>query len=163
MNTFVIEEFFVEDGNECNFYTVRFDDDETSETDKFYDRFYQQGHEFFEDMKDIHALIEVLAESGTAIIRRARDEARVFALPPEVVIQECLIDIFGNNLRLYYVELAADVLVLLGGGVAHNGPEGKLPMQFQDAQNFAKKITESKVYSSRLLVEESFHWKVKKL
>lgn len=144
MNTFVIEEFFVNDGNACNFYTVRLDDNDTSETDKFYDEFFHEDHEFFEDMKDIHSLIEELAESGTSIIRRTRDEARVFALPPQIVIKECAINIFGNNLRLYYVELAADVVVLLGGGIAHHGPKGQVPMQFHEAQSFAKKIIDSK-------------------
>ncbi|MNK09426.1 hypothetical protein D3C87_273860 [compost metagenome] len=144
MNTFVVEPFYVDDNNACNFYTVRFDDQEISETDKFYDRFYQSDNEYLEDMQIIHALIEELAISGTSIIRRSRDESRAFALPPELIIKDCKIDVFGNKLRLYYVELAANVLVLLGGGVAHDENNGKVPIQFQEAQLFAKKILDEK-------------------
>ncbi|TDO20304.1 hypothetical protein [Pedobacter duraquae] len=145
MNTFVIEDFSVDDQQVCNFYTVRFEGQEASETHKFYERFYfDEAGEFYDDAQDIHALIEELAERGTKLILRARAEARVFALPPKGIVGDCEIEVFGNNLRLYYVELAQDVLVLLGGGIAHEGPAGDVPMQFKEAQTFAKKILEAK-------------------
>lgn len=139
----MIEEFFVDGNNACNFYTVRFDAQVVSETDKFYDKFFQEDGQYYEDMQDIHALIEELGEKGTRVIRRVRDEAKVSALPPELVITDCEIEVFGNNLRLYYVELAQNVLVLLGGGIAHEGAEGRPPIQFGEAQSFAKKILEA--------------------
>lgn len=145
MNTFVIEDFSVEYGQACNFYTVRFDGQEASETAKFYERFFfDETNEFYDDAQDIHALIEELVEKGTKIIRRSRAEAKVFALPPKGVVEDCEIEVFGNNLRLYYVELAQNVLVLLGGGIAHEAITGKIPIQFSEAQGFAKKILEAK-------------------
>lgn len=145
MNTFVIEDFSVEDEQACNFYTVRFEEQEASETDKFYNRFYfDETGEFYDDAQDIHALIEELAEKGTSIIRRARQEAKVLALPPKVLVASLEIEVFGNSLRLYYVELAQNVIVLLGGGIAHEGPKGEVPIQFKEAQTFAKKILEAK-------------------
>lgn len=121
---------------------VRFDDEEISETDKFYDKFKAEDNQHYEDLQMISTLIEVLAESGTAVIRRARDESRAFALPPEVLAAAAKLNVTGNNLRLYYVELSAQVIVLLGGGIAHNVPYGHPPIQLQDAQLFAKKIEE---------------------
>lgn len=143
MNIFVIEDFYVQDINACNFYTVRFDSQLVSETDKFYDRFFQEDGGYYEDIQDIHALIEQVGERGLRLIRRVRDEAKVNALPPERVIAECEIEVFGNNLRLYYVELAHNVVVLLGGGIAHDAQDGRPPIQFGEAQSFAKKILEA--------------------
>lgn len=144
MNTFVIEEFYVDESNKCNFYTVRFDDHKVSETDKFYDKYFLEGHEFYDDMGIIHALIEELAESGIGIIRRARDEAKAYALPPEVLRDtNGNINVAGNNLRLYYVELSNSIIILLGGGVAHEGANGHPPLQLHEAQIFVKKIVDA--------------------
>lgn len=143
MKTFVIDEFSVSENKACNFYTVRFDDEEVSETDKFIDRFNAEDNEYYEDLQMIGALIEVLSEDGTAVIRRARDESRAFALPPEVLEASAKINVTGNKLRLYYVELSERVFVLLGGGVAHGEPYGHPPIQLKDAQIFAKKIEEA--------------------
>lgn len=134
----------MDNGNACNFYTVRYDDQDISETDKFYDDFFVEGHELENDMRVIDALLDELRTSGTSVIRRNRDEARVFALPPEAMSKECSIQVFGNNLRLYYVELSNNVIILLGGGIAHESRTGKVPIQFQDAQIFSKKIEEAK-------------------
>jgi len=112
VNTFVIEEFFVSDENQCNFYTVRFDDSTISETDKFYDDFFIEGQEFEEDMRIIDALIFEISKIGTKIIRRTQDEARALALPPELLTKESYIEILGNKLRLYYIQLAENVIVL---------------------------------------------------
>lgn len=154
MNTFVIEEFNVAVSNACNFYTVRFDDAEVSETDKFYDKFFVEENEYFEDMQIIHALILELSERGMSLIRRSRDESRAFALPPEALIDSSKLNIFErNNLRLYYVEVSKQVVILLGGGIAHNGPSGKPPIQLQDAQTFAKKIIEA--FGTEFTVKEN--------
>ncbi len=91
----------------------------------------------------IGALIEVLSEDGTAVIRRTRDESRAFAFPPEVLAASAKINLTGNKLRLYYVELSEQIIVLFGGGVAHGMPDGHPPIQLKDAQIFAKKIEES--------------------
>ena len=66
------------------------------------------------------------------------------ALPPELLTRESYIDIFGNKLRLYYVQLAENVIVLLGGWIAHENQTGNPPIQFQEAQSFSKKILEVK-------------------
>jgi len=142
VNTFVIEEFFVSDENQCNFYTVRFDDSTISETDKFYDDFFIEGQEFEEDIRIIDALIFEISKIGTKIIRRTQDEARALALPPELLTKESYIEILGNKLRLYYIQLAENVIVLLGGGIAHENQTGNPPIQFQEAQTFSKKILE---------------------
>jgi hypothetical protein len=45
-------------------------------------------------------------------------------------------------LKLYYIQLAENVIVLLGGGIAHENQTGNPPIQFQEAQTFSKKILE---------------------
>lgn len=156
MNTFVIEDFFVSDENACNFYMVRFDEQDTSEVDKFYDNYHTPESPHYEDMQNIHALIEIISEDGTEMIRRSRDEGRAFALPPEVLANAAGIQVTGNALRLYYLHVTSEIIVLLGGGIAHNEPDGHPPIQLRDAQLFIKKIwsalgTEFEISNKRLI------------
>ncbi|WP_426670114.1 hypothetical protein ACPPVU_02490 [Mucilaginibacter sp. McL0603] len=139
MNTFVIEEFFVEEKNACNFYTVRLIDRDNSETDRFYDQF-EQHNEYSEDFGMIHALIVELADRGMQVIHRVRQESKAFAFPPKSLARDVQFDVFENNLRLYYVPVSEDIVILLGGGIAHDSLTGKPSMALWDAQNFAKKI-----------------------
>lgn len=142
MNTFVIEDFDVHEDNECNFYTVAYLDS-TSETEKFYDKYDDDQSPYFEDFQIIDAFLNYLSQNGTKTILRIRDEGKVNALPPERVVKECKIETIGNELRLYYFQVSPDVIILLGGGIAHDDKTGKPPIQFQEAQMFAKKISES--------------------
>lgn len=144
MNTFVIEDFNVDEENVCNFYTVRVEDNDLSETDHFYEKFDQDDNEYLEDFGMIHELICQIATRGERLIRRSRDESKVFALPPEILSKDCLIDIFQNKLRLYYVPIAPGIIILLGGGIAHDKITGEQPDAFWQAQMFAKKIIDAK-------------------
>jgi len=143
VNTFVIEEFFVDEKNACNFYTVRVEDRDTSETDLFYDQFEEHA-DFKDDFGIINALIGELGVRGMRLIRRVRDESKAFALPPESLIREAGADFFENKLRLYYVPLSQNIVVLLGGGIAHEYVSAKPPTAFWDAQIFAKKILDAR-------------------
>jgi hypothetical protein len=142
VNTFVIEEFFVAQSNACNFYTVRIEDREISETDHFYDN-YEEHPDYAYDFGNINALINEIAERGQRIIRRNRDESRAFALPPKALINDVQIDNFENKLRLYYVPVSEDIIILLGGGIAHDEETGKPSISLWEAQNFAKSIQEA--------------------
>ncbi|WP_316813240.1 hypothetical protein [Pedobacter heparinus] len=143
MKTFVIEEFYVDEQNMCNFYTVKYDDEQISETVKFLDKYDREGHELRDDVLHIQVLIDEIAARGSHIISRPRDEARAFALPPEKMVREITLEYTGNNLRLYYVELATNVWLLLGGGEAHAGPKDRSPIAFHEAQGFVKKVAET--------------------
>lgn len=140
MNTFLIREFHVSEKFKCNFYTVRYDDCDISETDKFYDKYFKAECKLLKDMEIIHTLIEKIAERGMSIITRARGEGKAFALPPK---EYAVRDFEGENkLRLYYVELSSNIIVLLGGGLAHDD-YGKPSIELMHAQTFAKKIFEN--------------------
>ncbi|MBE9598003.1 hypothetical protein [Pedobacter sp. MC2016-24] len=156
MKTFVIEEFYVDEQNRCNFYTVKFDDEDVSETVKFFESYDVEGHEFRDDVLYITVLIEEIAAKGSQIIYRPRDEARALALPPEKMIREINLEYTGNNLRLYYVELRTNIWLLLGGGIAHNLPKGNPPIAFHEAQYFVKKAVEAynieyKIHDGRVI------------
>ena len=142
MNTFVIEEFFVEDNNVCNFYTVRMEHRDISETDRFYDQF-EKHNEYGEDFGMIHALIVSLAERGIQIIRRVRQESKALALPPKALFNDFQPYHFENKLRLYYIAISDNIVVLLGGGIAHDSTTGQPSIALWEAQRFTKKIEES--------------------
>ena len=142
MNTFVIEDFDVDEGNVCNIYTVAIEDD-ISETEKFYEKYDDPKSEYFDDFGKIDALLLYIANEGMRIIRRIRPERAVNAMPPKAIDSEYAIDILGISLRLYYLQISENVIILFGGGIAHEDRTGKIPIQFYDAQKFAKKILES--------------------
>jgi hypothetical protein len=145
VNPFVIEDFSVLDENDCNIYMVRFDDTEYSEVDKFYNRYFEdEGNEYYDDAEAIFAIIEHVSIHGASAIRRNRAESKAFALPPKSMDNSFDVILSENNLRLYYVQVTPNIIVLLGGGIAHGSPSGNPPIQLQDAQIFAKKIIESK-------------------
>ncbi|SEB17042.1 hypothetical protein SAMN05443550_113133 [Pedobacter hartonius] len=121
---------------------VKFDGIDISEVEKFYYRYFNEDNEFFEDAESIFALIEYLSIHGIKAIKKDRPEAGAFALPPKSMEDECEAFYVGNNLRLYYVQIAPSIVLLLGGGIAHDSDSGRPPIQLQEAQMFVKKVKE---------------------
>ncbi len=104
MKSIINIELFEED-EKVNFYTLRFEGDET-EVDKFFDQF-PEGCPYDEDIDIIIKWLDEIGERG-ALERYFRPEAKrhdnVWAIPIETA-----------NLRLYVIRLS-DQIVLLGNG-----------------------------------------------
>ncbi len=130
------------ESNLCNFYTVRYDNCEVSETDKFYDKYWVDDGKYLDDIEQIHMLMKKLSVKGLSIISRVRPEASALALPPKSLKYE--INQFDNKLRLYYIEISPGIVILFGGGIAHENKFGKTPIQLREAISFVKRISSSK-------------------
>ena len=89
------------------FYTIRFSDEEISETDKFFDNF--NSEEFFEGMRILSREIEKIIEVG-AIERYFRPEGKLrsslWALP---------LNVEGGSLRLFCLRMHDGILILGNG------------------------------------------------
>lgn len=104
-STIQIELF--EEHDKVNFYTLRFENEET-EVDKFFDKF-PQGCKYDEDIDIIIKWIDQIGKRG-ALERYLRPESRqsdnVWAIPIET-----------SHLRLYVLRLSDEILILGNGGL----------------------------------------------
>ncbi|AHJ95540.1 hypothetical protein Hsw_PA0207 (plasmid) [Hymenobacter swuensis DY53] len=94
-----------------NFYTVRLENEEDSETDRFISRFIA-SHEYRPDLEVILAALEEIGAKRGALppgdATLFRPEKDAMALPPPQA--------YGNLLRLYGFICSDDIMVLGGGG-----------------------------------------------
>ena len=106
MNLEIEIELFEEHEN-VNFYTLRFQGEET-EVDKFLDKF-PEGCEYDDDIDIIIKWMDQIGERG-ALEDYFRPEGKfkdnVWAVPIET-----------NNLRLYVIRLSDEILILGNGGI----------------------------------------------
>lgn len=94
-----------------NFYTVRTENEEDNETDRFISRFIA-SHEYRPDLEVILAALEEIGAKRGALppgdATLFRSERDAVALPPPQA--------YGNLLRLYGFICSDDIIVLGGGG-----------------------------------------------
>lgn len=149
MNTFALEIWY-DEGSACTFYTARcnFEDVEgQTETDKFFNCYAVEGHQF---ENEAYQLFRLITESignryGATDDFFDRPENNAYALPPKPKqwIEE--IKEMGKHfpLRLYCYRVSEQIVILFNGGIKDadtaQASEG-LSMKFYEAQTFAKRI-----------------------
>ena len=118
MNKYVLIEEFATDFPLVNFYTVRLEDAELSETEKFIGRFLEH-REFKRDFDTIMAWLEKMGNDLGARRVFFRDEEGANALPPRKGILEQYTPAFVEfaQLRLYCVRVSDQIVILLNGGI----------------------------------------------
>ena len=106
MNRKISIELF-EEHDQVNFYTLRFEGEET-EIDKFFDRF-PEGCEYDEDIDIIIRWLDKIGERG-ALERYFRPESRrhdnIYAIPIDT-----------SNLRVYVIRISINIVILGNGGI----------------------------------------------
>ena len=134
--------------DKVTFYTIRLDEEEDTETDKFIARFFNSNYEayeegFKEDLDDILNWINEIGNRGIQICS-LRHEGKAEALPPKFrsnPVEFTPIDF--NRLRLYCIKLNARIIILLGGGI-------KTSQKAQDSPDLSMKLIFAGKISSRL-------------
>lgn len=160
MKTFVLETW--EDTlSLVTYYTVRWDDEETSETDKFIEQF-KSDDAIKENFNEIIALIVDIGDRRGAkknYFNRFADEAS--ELPPNQNIEIGGIEInyHSNVLRLFCTRINDNIVILFNGGVkssqaTQDSPD--LATKFREAKYFAKKIWEN-IRDEMIQVDEVRH------
>ena len=142
MNQFVLEEFY--QFRLVTYYTVRWDEVDSSETDKFIQKFQRSG--LSKDFNEIIALIEEIGNNrGAKDMYFRRYAGKASELPPLGIfeINSFEIAFFDNKLRLFCLKLSQQVVVLFNGGKkesqkTQDSPDLNLP--FYEAQIFTTKI-----------------------
>lgn len=99
----------IEEYPNVNFYSIRLEDEELTELERFFEKF-PIGCEYDDEIDVIVAWLDKIAESG-ALERYFRPEGRygdgVGVIPIDV----------GNKVRLYCLRLSDKILVFGNGGV----------------------------------------------
>ncbi len=106
-NTFCIE--ILEEHEKVNLYSIRFENEEITEVEKFFRRF-EGLEEYNEDLETILYYIDKIAEKGALerYFRVAESKMRDSV---------CAIPIETSRLRLYCLRLSDEILILGNGGV----------------------------------------------
>ena len=154
MNIFVVEEF--ERYPFVTFYTVRWDNSDLSETDKFIEK-YQEFVETRTDFDEILTLIEEIGKyRGAKDIFFRRPAGKAKELPPFNAFK---IQYFNNKLRLFCIKINNNIVILFNGGkktsqTTQDSPA--LKMHFYEAQIFATKIFKALI-DKDIIVNEANH------
>jgi len=159
----VKSEIYIEIFEECekvNFYTLRFQDEET-EADKFLNKF-PEGCEYDEDIDIIVKWIELIGKRG-ALERYFRPESKrgdnIWAIPIETA-----------SLRLYVIRLSDNIIILGNGGLKTTGTYNEDPFLnscvelLQEVDRYIKTRVQSgqtSIYQKGLFGDLTFHVKEK--
>jgi hypothetical protein len=143
MNTFVLE-IWDDEGSICTFYTVRWDGDKSSETDKFFSK-YENDVNFVRPIQELAMFIaQKIGDEHGALEGFFRFENTAHGLPPKGKHTIGNISINYNNfpLRLYCLRISKNLVVLFNGGekTSRSAQQGKTSMAFIEANQFATRI-----------------------
>lgn len=146
MNIFELE-IFDDEGSRCTFYTVKWQDAQQSETDKFFTK-YKNDEKLKRSLQELAKFLEiVIGEENGALKDFFRHENNAHALPPSGTyrVDEVTINYGQFPLRLYCLRISDSLVVLFNGGekTSQTAQGGKTSMVFQEANQFAKRITEA--------------------
>ena len=146
MNIFALEKFD-DQGSRCTFYTVRWEEEEWSETDKFFNK-YESDTNFGRPIQELAVfLTKKIGNDVGALEDFFRFENTAQALPSsgKHKVGEITINYGNFPLRLYCLRMSESMVVLFSGGekTAQNAQGGKTSMAFHEANQFAKRILEA--------------------
>ena len=140
----LIEEFAT--FQKVKFYTIRFEDENMSETDKFFSAFDADANM----RRDLDMLVSFLQQMGETFGARSeffRHEGEAEGLPPKSKIakQYGLLEFVEYNFRLYCMRLSDNVVILFNGSLKTtftNQEDPKLMQVFRMAKTFSRRINE---------------------
>lgn len=157
MNTFELQ-IFDDEGRRCTFYTVKWEETDISETDKFL-RKYGSDEKLQRSVQELAKFLEiVIGEENGALEGYFKNEDQANALPPTGVhfVGEITINYSNFPLRLYCLRISDSLVILFNGGekTSETAKGGKTSMTFSEANLFAERILEA-LYQKEIYITES--------
>lgn len=147
MNIFVLD-IWNDEATRCTFYSVRWDEEENNETDKFLIKYYGIP-EFITPIKRLRFFIEetIGEDHGPLDEFFNRNENEVKGFPPKgkVTVDEIDYLFIRFPLRLYALKISEEIVILFNGGIkdGETNKESSLHNQWVEACQFAKRITKA--------------------
>ncbi len=147
VNIFALE-IWDDEAAKCTFYTVKYDDAETNETDLFFDK-YDAIAEYKEANQELlsFVLLSIGNDHGAIDELFNRDENEVKGLPVQGkrTIENITYHFPEFPLRLYALKITNNIVILFNGGIK-DGPTNQtssLHLEWRAACEFAKRINEA--------------------
>ena len=138
-------EIFDDECTKCIFYTVKWEYEDISETEKFFEKYYNDP-EFKEFAEELAVFInKSIGYKYGAIDDFFRWEKKAHALPPKpgikIDIEEITI-LADFPLRLYCLRISKSCVILFNGApkTSDSAQEGETSMAFHEANVFAERI-----------------------
>jgi hypothetical protein len=146
VNTFALE-IFDDQGRQCTFYTVRWEDAQLSETDKFFLK-YENHVTLGRHVQELAVFItKKIGDEQGAWERFFKFENTAQALPPsgKYKVEDIYINYDNFPLRLYCLRISETLVVLFNGAEksSRSAQEGETSMAFHEANMFAGRIIDA--------------------
>lgn len=148
MNIFTLE-IWDDEGDKCTFYTVRCDEQELTETDKFFDKYAIPENDFCEYGYQLFRLLNHAIRDKYGAIDDFFDRVANLAqeLPPKPKHKIEEIKTLGINfpLRLFCYRVTEKIVILFNGGIkdAQSIQDSQASMMFYEAEGYAQRIVEA--------------------
>lgn len=144
MNNFDLEIYYSK-GAVCTFYTVRWNEQDIDETNKFFERFLKDDATSNFAYELLYLLFEKIANEAGARKEFFRFENDAQALPSNKLLKAINWVEDSFPLRLYCMQLSNCLVILFGGSkkTAQFAQAGETASFFREANYFAKRITEA--------------------
>lgn len=149
MNIFAVEIWY-DEGELCNFYTVRWENGEVSETDHFFEKYENEENPNYDSASILlrlitHSIGEVYGAID-AFFDRTKNSAQSLPPKPKKWIPE--IQELGIHfpLRLYCYRVSESIVVLFNGGIKDQRTDqlsNDISLKFHEAQQFATRIAKA--------------------
>lgn len=147
VNIFALE-IWDDEGAKCTFYTVRYDDVDTNETDLFFDK-YDALTEYKEANQELLSfiLLAIGNDHGALDELFNRDENEVKGLPVQGkrTVENITYHFPEFPLRLYALKITNNIVILFNGGIK-DGPTNQsssLFIEWRAVCEFAKRIDQA--------------------
>ncbi len=158
MNSFSLE-IWDDEGIKTTFYTVKWDDCDESETDKFFKKFFNMEAYKSATQELLGFLVHVIGlDYGAKDEFFNRYEHEVVGLPSrgKVSIDDINYHYPNFPLRLYALKVSDDIVILFNGGIkdGRTNKSSSLHLKWIEACQFAKKIDRA-IRDQDIVVDES--------
>lgn len=100
--------------DKVNFYAFQFEDDDRTETEKFFAKFEEDAR-FNDDLNNMATWLSIIGRKYSAKKDFFRHEGAASALPPPY--SKMIHEVIVNDLRLYCLRISDEVVILANGGI----------------------------------------------
>ncbi|MEZ4850577.1 MAG: hypothetical protein R3B93_18575 [Bacteroidia bacterium] len=144
--------------SKCNFYTVRWDDSDINETDKFF-TLYDESPQYQTATQELLSFIlnTIGDDHGALDMFFNRHENEVKGLPSKgkIKIHEFRYHFPGFPLRLYALKIRDNIVVLFNGGIkdSDTNQTSSLNLKWREACSFARRIDQA-LFEQEIKIEE---------
>jgi hypothetical protein len=158
VNIFALE-IWDDESAKCTFYTVKYDNIDTNETDLFFEKYdaladYKEASQML-----LSFILYAIGEDHGAndvFFNRAENEVKGLPVQGKVILNEVTYHYPEFPLRLYALKITENIVVLFNGGIK-DGPTNQtssLNIEWRSACQFAKRIVMA-IRDGTIIIDET--------